>query len=39
MRRVFVVFLVVCFIVFSLDGRFVYFPETGTLGQERETDC
>lgn len=26
MRRAFAIFLVICFIAFSLDGRFVFFP-------------
>ena len=26
MRRAFVIFLAICFVAFSLDGRFVYFP-------------
>ena len=35
MRRAFVIFLVICFIAFSLDGRFVYFPRPRTLVDER----
>ena len=32
MRRAFVIFLAVCFIAFSLDSRFVYFPRPWTVG-------
>ena len=34
MRRVFVIFLTICLIAFSLDGRFVYSPRPLTPGNE-----